>query len=157
MATREPALRLIITYKLVRGAAAAIAGVAMLAALAFHLDAFLRDQSMIRLSGPARELATWLLEPRHVLGAGVLVTLDGLVTMLESWALFRGWRWGVWLVVGASMALLPFELAALVERVSPLRLSLLLVNLLIVFWVFKNRGAISGTPEEGETSAQVAR
>jgi uncharacterized membrane protein (DUF2068 family) len=53
------------------------------------------------------------------------------LTALEAWALRRGRPWGAWLVVGATSALLPFEIYEIwrVPRVS--RIGLFALNLLI--------------------------
>jgi uncharacterized membrane protein (DUF2068 family) len=61
--------------------------------------------------------------------------LDGLLTLLEGWALYRGFPWAPWLVVIATGSLLPFEVAALARRLRVGRLLILLVNLAVVTYL----------------------
>lgn len=141
MPPREPALQLIIGYKLVRAAVALVAGLTFLALAFTPFDQVLRDLAS-RLSVVAAGLATaleWAAAPGHLAALGALLTLDGLVTLVEGWALLRGWRWGVWLVVFASGLFLPFEVAAIAERATVLRVCALVVNLAIVGWLLRAR------------------
>ena len=151
MATREPALNLIIAYKVLRGGAAFLGGLTFLALIAGHVDeplkAFavrLREESAGSVTEGLATLFGWAIEPRHILMVGALLTLDGVITVLEGYALFRGWRWGVWLVVAATSMLLPFTLAALVDEVTVVRVTLLSINLLIVAWLLRQRWAEAG-------------
>jgi uncharacterized membrane protein (DUF2068 family) len=65
----------------------------------------------------------------------VAIGLDAVLLTVEGWALLRGWKWGVWLVVIASGALIPWELYALIAHPGLLRAGVLLGNLLIVGWL----------------------
>ena len=75
-------LEVIITYKWVRGAAALLAGLALLLIIATGLDASLREL-VNGLSSAAAGFATtlqWATDPQHLLAMGALLTLDGVVT-----------------------------------------------------------------------------
>ncbi len=63
------------------------------------------------------------------------LALDGLSTAVEAWALWRGHRWGHWLVAVASAVPVPFEVWELVRRPSPWRALLLLANLAVVAYL----------------------
>jgi uncharacterized membrane protein (DUF2068 family) len=60
---------------------------------------------------------------------------DGLLSLIEGWALLRGRWWGPWLVVVATGSLLPFEVAALVTHPHAVRAALLLANTAIVVYL----------------------
>lgn len=146
MATREPALTLIIAYKMVRGGVVLLAGLTLLAFIAGHLDESLREfalqlreESTSSLTEGLTALFGWALAPKHILVVGMLLALDGVITFVEGYALFRGWRWGVWLVVSATSGLLPFEIAAIIDRVTAFRIGVLIINLLIVAWLLRKR------------------
>ena len=165
MATREPALNLIIAYKTVRGGAALLAGLSFLALIAGHVDdsvrsfaVRLREESVSGLTEGLTALLGWAIEPNHILVVGTLLTLDGIITVLEGYALLRGWRWGVWLVVAATSMLLPFEIAALIDEVTAFRSVVLIINLVIVAWLLRQRWAqIQGPTKLPENRTPVTQ
>jgi uncharacterized membrane protein (DUF2068 family) len=65
----------------------------------------------------------------------VALIADGVLTLVEAWALIHGHWWGPWLVVVATGSLLPFEVVALVRHPHVSRVLLLAVNLLIVWYL----------------------
>ena len=75
------------------------------------------------------------------------LALDGIVSVVEAWALWRGHRWGPWLVAVASALPVPFELWELVRRPSPWRALLLAVNLAVIAylarWLRQHRRRVS--------------
>ena len=81
--------------------------------------------------GLAHELAH-ALTPKHVAFTTVALVGDGLVSGFEGWALRRGKPWGRWIVVGATGAFIPYELATLVHHPHALSAGLLLVNVAVV-------------------------
>lgn len=134
-------LELIITYKWVRGAVALLAGLALLLIIATGLDAPLRELAN-ELSGAAAGFGTtllWATDPQHLLVMGALLTLDGVVTFVEGFALWRRLWWGPWLVVIASSLLVPFEVAGIIAHSSLLRVGMLALNLAIVGWLLRAR------------------
>jgi hypothetical protein len=145
-AAQQPALKLIIAYKLVRASLALLAGVTLLTLIVTRFDEAIRhalvgveERAMNALTGGFSAGALWAVEPDHILGLGALLTLDGLITFVEGWALLRGWRWGVWLVVAASSLLIPFEIGSLVEQVTVTRALVLVINTAIVSWLLRQR------------------
>ena len=146
MAQQEPVLRLIIAYKLARAGLALLAGLAMVVLLVGGFDQQLRDFAAELHDHVVSRLALWLsgllmsaLEPGHIGVVTGALLLDAVVVSVEGWALWKGYAWGAWLVVAASAALLPFEVAALVDHVSVGRVLVLAVNLAIVVWLLQRR------------------
>jgi uncharacterized membrane protein (DUF2068 family) len=76
---------------------------------------------------------------RTLLVVALAAFLDGVLSYVEGWALHRRYRWSGWLVVGTTVSLLPFEAIELVRRLSAGRAALLLVNALIVVYLFRHR------------------
>jgi uncharacterized membrane protein (DUF2068 family) len=136
MATARSELgqQIIAAYKLVKGCAElALAvvlaivlatGAADAGSLAMTLRHHFSDAWSIRLAS--------LLSLRHIELTGLALVLDGLLALLEGWALRRSRWWGPWLVVVATGALVPFEIVAVVRHVRLTRLAVLLLNLGIV-------------------------
>jgi uncharacterized membrane protein (DUF2068 family) len=80
----------------------------------------------------------------------VALVADGLVGLVEGWALFHGRWWGPWLVVVATGSLLPFEVVALVRHAHLVRVALFAVNLAIVWYLarmaMRERRLANGAP-----------
>lgn len=139
---RAPALRAIIAYKLGRAAlsfAGAITGLVLgLTGLAAPLQRYaeaVHDHAVSALWLSLSQLFASAVEPKHILVLAGALALDAAVLLVEGWALHKGHTWGVWLVVAASGLLLPFEIVALVEKLSLGRVLILSVNLVIVTWL----------------------
>jgi uncharacterized membrane protein (DUF2068 family) len=79
---------------------------------------------------------------RNLLVVVCALFLDGTLSFVESWALYRRYRWGRWLVVCATSILLPAEFVALIRHLSAVRLAVLLVNSLIVIYLVPRRAAV---------------
>jgi uncharacterized membrane protein (DUF2068 family) len=61
--------------------------------------------------------------------------VDGVVSLLEGWVLLRGYRWGPWVVVGATGAFLPYELVSLPRHLHAGRVILLVANAAVVVYL----------------------
>ena len=60
---------------------------------------------------------------------------DGLFSSFEGYVLYRGWKWGSWLVIAATGALLPFEIRELAVRASLSHGLLLAANTAIALYL----------------------
>lgn len=90
------------------------------------------------------EAAARLTDPRlWALASGALVYAG--VRFLEAWGLWRSRNWAEWFGALSGAIYIPFEAAALLERITAVRFVALLVNALVVgylAWVlWRNRGA----------------
>jgi len=147
MRTQDPALRLIIAYKLIRAAASLLAS-GVLAALtasgrAHAIEAFaeqLRHHATSAWSIHLADALVGALAPRHLWLAVGALALDGAFTLLEGYALYRSWRWGPWLVVVATACALPFEAIAVAHHATAGRTLLLALNLAVALYLA--RGAL---------------
>jgi uncharacterized membrane protein (DUF2068 family) len=140
---RDVGLRLVTTYKLIKGAVQLVlAGLLFVAiergvasdwlhALALFARHHLASAASVKLAGLLVALST----PRR-LGLSVLaLACDGALTTLEGVALQRGHWWGPWLVVAATGALLPYELFELVQHPRVGRALLVLLNAAVVAYL----------------------
>ncbi len=148
----EAALRVITTYKWVKGAVQLLLGTALLVSLALGLGDELADwahgfrnhstRAYAVLLGRALERAT---TPRGLHITVLALLIDGVVTSIEGWALERRHRWGPWLVVGVTGALLPFEVFELFHHFRWLRVLVLVVNAgVVAFLVVHARAQARG-------------
>jgi uncharacterized membrane protein (DUF2068 family) len=140
-ARRDRGVVLIIVYKVVKGCLWFVLATVIAVLLRLHLaDHVAGAAEVLRLHARpwSIELAKLLLHAssRHALWTLVTALYaDGTLTLIEGWALFHGRWWGPWLVVVATGALLPFEVAALARHPHLVRAVLLLVNAAIVVYL----------------------
>lgn len=136
------AMRLIIAYKAIKGAAMLLAGLALSIAVwrgqGEHLHSLamsLREYVTARLAVETVELFLKIATPGHLAITSLAIALDGTVSIVEAWLLHRGKRWAIWLVVTANSALIPWELYELVAHFRWLRVVLLIVNIAVVLYL----------------------
>jgi uncharacterized membrane protein (DUF2068 family) len=138
-------LRLIVGYKLAKGAAQSILGVVGLSRAAALTADLRRVAHVIRahaVEAWSVKLAERLLSiasDRTVRIAALALLLDGVVSFVEGWALHRRYWWSDWLVVAATAALLPIEARAIVHHATIGRAVLIVLNALIVAYLLARR------------------
>ncbi len=138
---RERGLVVIIAYKLVKGGLWLVFAAVILVAtrmglgdrllgLADHLRHHARAWSLM--------LAELVVRAASRRGQAIIVVAllaDGVMSLVEGWALWYGHWWGPWLVVAATGSLLPFEVLAVIHRFHPIRVGLFFVNAAIVAYL----------------------
>ena len=135
---RERGLAIIIAYKLIKGGLWLIFAVILLILMQVGIAADIlgvADHVRHHSGAWSLELADLLVRAATRRGLWTLfvaLIADGILTLVEAWALIRGHWWGPWLVVVATGSLLPFEVVALARHPHVSRVLLLVVNLLIV-------------------------
>ena len=138
---RERGLAIIIGYKLIKGGLWLVFAVVLLVLMQTGIgDEILGIAEHVRHHSGAwsLELADLLVRASTRRGLWTLfvaLIADGVLTLVEAWALIHGHWWGPWLVVVATGSLLPFEVVALVRHPHVSRVLLLAVNLLIVWYL----------------------
>ncbi len=139
---RDLGIRLIVTYKLVKGAGEALAAIALGVALQRgvtealqHAAAFLHEHVVAQWSTRLAAALLRSLTPRHLAFLNLGLALDAALTLVEGWALHRRRWWASWLIVAATASLLPLELASLAHRVQVGRVALLAINLAVVTYL----------------------
>jgi uncharacterized membrane protein (DUF2068 family) len=65
----------------------------------------------------------------------IALVLDGALSAVEGWSLWRGYRWGPWLVVAATALPLPLEIREIVRSHRISRVALVLVNVAVVLYM----------------------
>jgi uncharacterized membrane protein (DUF2068 family) len=137
-------VRLIVAYKLIKGTAEAVFAVTLVALIRAGYEAGLVDLAEhVRhhvagaWSVKLADLALALSAPRRLWTLVGALSLDATLTLIEGATLRRGAWWAPWLVVVATSALVPFEVAALVRHVHAGRLVILAVNLAIVAYLIR--------------------
>ena len=135
-------LRLIVAYKaikaLMEGAVAVALWIAVGAGLAARADALVMGLADHTVHPALVRLASWVARwtrPDDLRRLALLLGADAVMTAVEGWVLQRGYRWGPWLVVGTTAALLPFEVVDLVQRPRAGLAVIFAINLAIVAYL----------------------
>lgn len=96
---------------------------------ALHLDA---DSRLLH----ALVLKVDALQPHSVLMMGAVSLSYAGLLLIEGVGLWREVSWAAYLTVTSTSLLLPFEVYEVLQKVTALRISVLLLNLGIVFYLF---------------------
>ncbi len=160
MATRShhTGLAVIAVFKVVKGVLLLLLGLGLLKLVhaeiatlfsllieALHLNAGSRIVHALVLKVDA-------LQPHSVLLAGFVSLGYAAMLLVEGIGLWLELTWAAYLTVVSTSLLLPFELYEVIEQVSMLRVGVLLLNLVIVFYLvsqlkrhtFRSRGHLPG-------------
>jgi uncharacterized membrane protein (DUF2068 family) len=153
---RDLGVRLIVLYKVAKGigeialavglvALATTGEIEMLRDLAHQLRENLASRWSLLLG---RALAA-LMSQRGVHFLEIGLALDGILSTVEGWSLWRGYRWGAWLVVFATAAPLPLEVMAITRSQRPWRVLLAVINIVVVIYlawqIAKRRSVVTGS------------
>jgi uncharacterized membrane protein (DUF2068 family) len=144
---RERGLVAIIAYKLIKATVWLVFAVV----LAANAGRGLGGQLLLSLAEHLRHhahawslaLAGWLMRassPRGLWTIVVALLADGSFSLLEGWALFRGFWWAPWMVVVATASFMPFEVIAVAHYPHPVRIAVLALNLAIVVYLARRVG-----------------
>jgi uncharacterized membrane protein (DUF2068 family) len=160
----DTVVRLIILERAIRGSLVFILGVALLTRS--HSVVLLVRQWVAELDvNPERRLIprilTTVLRPigqfssRTVLLIGIGALLFGMLELTEAIGLARRRRWAEYLTVIAGCIGIPLEVGEVMQRQTPIRISILLINVAIVIYLAWQKhlfGLRGGVATETETS-----
>lgn len=141
----EGILKLIIAYKAVWGISEML-----IAALFYRLISANRDEPFRALANamrldPDNGLAGYFIENADSIDSNLLFALAGVIFILgatnalESWGLHKRQRWAEWLTVIATSMLLPYEAYHVITSFGLVKLSILVINVLIVYYLAKHK------------------
>lgn len=134
--------RLIVIYKIVKSALQAAAATLLLLVRAGAIgDPILGVAA--RLSDHATHawatlLGEWLrraARPRVITAVAAFLCVDAALGVVEAWSLRRGYRWGAWLIVLATSALVPVEVLHLAHHPDGAHAGILAINLVVVAYL----------------------
>lgn len=142
-APRSVGIRIITGYKLAK--APIVLMLAIWLSLAPHSAVHLAERIVREISEGGATLgriARWLnphVTTRFAVHAAVVAWVDGISTAVEGLLLFQGSAWGEWTVVATLGALVPFEALSLERHPTAMRLTILIINALIVAYLVFDR------------------
>jgi uncharacterized membrane protein (DUF2068 family) len=138
-------IRLIILYKGLKAVAeVALAAALVLLAATGEIATFreaaiqLKEDLASRWSLLLGRVLATLLSERGVHLLEIGLALDGIVSAVEGWSLWRGYRWGPWLVIVLTATPLPLEALGIVRNHRPSRIALMLLNVAVVVYLARS-------------------
>ena len=142
---KEGILKLIIAYKAVWGISEML-----IAALFYRLISANRNEPFRALANamrldPDNGLAGYFIENADSIDSSLLFALAGAIFILgatnalESWGLHKRQRWAEWLTVIATSMLIPYEAYHVITSFGLVKLSILVINVLIVYYLAKHK------------------
>jgi uncharacterized membrane protein (DUF2068 family) len=140
---QETGVRAIVAYKVVKAVLETVAAVVLFYGAHHGLTAsltrfadHLRHHAVNAWSNIAvHAVERFLHAPHSIVWTAYAALADAVLSAVEGYALWRGYAWGEWLVVGTTASLVPFELYALTRHVRAGRVILLVLNLVIVAYL----------------------
>ena len=144
--TREDALglRVIVGYKLARGALALALALTLAGSVIVDGGQSLREAAL-RLkeqftgmwSTHLAEVIVRVSTPQGLELGATALSFDGLFTLFEGWALHRRLRWAPWVVIVATACLLPLEIYEISRRVRLGRVLIFAANVVILAYLVR--------------------
>ena len=139
-------MKVVVIYKIVKSAAELLIGFAFLVLGSSGLAGKFAElaRAVRHHAAPAWGIALAerladVSTSHHVYVVAMAMIFDGILTGVEGWALYRGFAWGQWLVIGTTSSLLPWEVGTLIRHPSIGRIAILVVNVLIVAYLVRSR------------------
>ena len=135
-------MKVVVIYKIVKSAAELLIGFAFLVLGSSGLAGKFAElaRAVRHHAAPAWGIALAdVSTSHHVYAVAMAMIFDGILTGVEGWALYRGFAWGQWLVIGTTSSLLPWEVGTLIRHPSIGRIAILVVNVLIVAYLVRSR------------------
>jgi len=94
---------------------------------------------------PDNKIIGSLIEKADMLGNGTMFGISavvfaiGAVNCVEAVGLHYRQRWAEWLTVAATGILIPFELYEVMESISALKVTILVINIVVVYYLGKHK------------------
>jgi uncharacterized membrane protein (DUF2068 family) len=141
---RDVGTRVIVVYKAAKAAAQLALAVAIVVLsrrgeleTARAIAEGMREHVASRWSASLAHLLAAALTRRGLALIETGLLLDAVLSGFEGWSLWRGYRWGPWLVVCATTVPLPWELWEVARHWSAARLAIGAANLAVVAYLIR--------------------
>lgn len=79
-----------------------------------------------------------MIEPSTVVFLAVLIFMTAAFNLVEAYGLHIRRRWAEWLTVASTATYIPFEAYILINKFSAIKLGVLILNILIVYYLAKH-------------------
>lgn len=138
-------LKFIIFYKALMGLTEIVIAVSFFKFLGRDLEkSFTGLARTLKLDTENRMIASAIKQAGMIgnetfIGITIILFTFGVLNFLEAWGLHKRRRWGEWLTVIATSLLIPFEIYEVVLKITPPRVFILVMNVVIVYYLAKHK------------------
>jgi uncharacterized membrane protein (DUF2068 family) len=138
-------LKYIIAERIAKGSLVLALGIGGLSLVPLDLSGLVQKVGLtlhIELDSPWLDYlihASGRINPVALKVASFLIVCYGLMNYFVAWGLYRRFRWAEYMTIIEISALIPFEVYAIDQKFSLFRLTAFSVNILIVWYLVKNR------------------
>jgi uncharacterized membrane protein (DUF2068 family) len=156
-------VRVIITLKIVKGAALILAGIAALSLLGEDLAALVRGAAEALHVDPDGAYAEWLISkvsgvtPRTLALIGAGSFFYSVVMFVEAYGLHYRLTWAAVLTIAASSLGIPVEIYELIKHASLGKVLALVINSVVVFYLYRHRSLFHPTKLGKKLSEKLRR
>ena len=148
--TRKKGLRLIAGFKIAKGLLLLGASAGLLALLNRDLAVLLEQAVNVLHADPQNRIVHGLIAALGVMDAATLEELGvgtlayGALTLTEGIGLWLAMRWAAWLTIAATSVFIPVELYTLSRRFMFVKVAVLAINVVIVWYLARQLRAERG-------------
>jgi uncharacterized membrane protein (DUF2068 family) len=142
---KERVLKLIIAYKAVWGVSEVLISGLFYRLVAANNGEPFRAIAIAMRFDPENGLANYFIKHADSIDTNLLfafaaaVFVIGSTNVIEAWGLHKRQRWAEWLTVIATSLLIPYELYHVITSFGLVKLSILVINILIVYYLVKHK------------------
>ena len=142
---KESILKLIIAYKAVWGISEILIAALFYRLISANRDAPFRALANAMRLDPDNGLASYFIEHadsidnKLLFAFSALIFIFGTTNLIESWGLHKRLGWAEWLTVIATSLLIPYESYHVITSFGFVKLSILVINILIVYYLAKHK------------------
>jgi uncharacterized membrane protein (DUF2068 family) len=143
-------IRLVALLEAAKGAVVIIAGFGIMALIHRDVQAVAEDVVRHLHINPAQHFPRIFLDvaaaasDARLWAMAIAAMLYAAVRFAEAYGLWREQAWAEWFGIISGAIYLPIEVYELTVKVSPIKVSILLVNLVVVGWLMRVRWIIKG-------------
>jgi len=138
-------LKFIILYKALMGFVELLLSISLLRLYGSNLeDAFKGFARYLHFNTENRLIASAIkglgsIGNDTLIGVTIVLFLFGVLNLTEAWGLHVRRQWGEWLTVLATSLLIPFEAYEIILGVSAIKVVILALNVIIVYYLAKHK------------------
>ncbi|MHB1564758.1 MAG: DUF2127 domain-containing protein [Leptospirillum sp.] len=149
-------LKYIIAERVAKGSLVLALGIGGLSLVPLDLSSLVQKVGMtlhIEVDSPWLDYlihASGRINPVALKVASFLIVCYGVLNYIVAWGLHRRFRWAEYMTIIEISALIPFEVYAIDQKFSLFRLAAFCVNILIVWYLLKNRSLFHSMSKDAE-------
>lgn len=152
-------LKLIIAHRFSAGTLEVVLGFWVLKYLNHNIDDIVIKMCQYMGFDLANQYVQYLIEKASMLGNTTIISVSimllssSLLSYVEGYGLLMKRSWGEWCSVISTTSFIPFEIyAMMLGGVTPLKIAVLIFNLLVIYYLIKHKELFSKKRKRGSNN-----